>query len=184
MSEQESSLKNLFLLAKQKQENLDLLDPRSNEFSDTQQSAIKAFEESRELVSQMALYSVNEEIEDVSTLDVQCELSPWFRPQLCWHSNRYLAIDYLLAELLLRSYHQDRLTQLKQASELLESFLTRLDQYDILTKTDRRLLERYQANRKSFSVVSSTNPEERRNTKVARFQEEKALKAKLKVWFF
>lgn len=83
MSEQESSLKNLFLLAKQKQENLDLLDPRSNEFSDTQQSAIKAFEESRELVSQMALYSVNEEIEDVSTLDVQCELSPWFRPQLC-----------------------------------------------------------------------------------------------------
>jgi hypothetical protein len=96
-------------------------------------------------------------------------------------ANRYLAVDYLLAELLLRSYSGDRLSQLKHASELLGSFLTVLDQYDLLSKADQKLYERYQDNKQSFSVVTTSNVEERRNTKVARFREEKALKEKLRV---
>ena len=95
--------------------------------------------------------------------------------------HRYLAVDCLLAEMLLKSYHGDRQQTLRQASGLCDSFLTRLEQYSILSGGDKKLYEQFQENPTSFTLAASTNAEERRRVKVARFQEEKALKTRLEV---
>ena len=98
--------------------------------------------------------------------------------------DRYLSVDYLLAELLLRTYGSSRQTLLQEASELLESFLTQLDTYELLSKQNKQLLEMYQEDRKKFQLASLTDAAERRRIKVARFQEDKGLKTKLEVWEF
>jgi hypothetical protein len=71
MGERESTLNELFLSAKNKQEQLELFDPRSDDFDQTQRSAIKALEDCRELIAQIALYSTNEEVDDISTQNLQ-----------------------------------------------------------------------------------------------------------------
>jgi immunoglobulin-binding protein 1 len=64
---------------------------------------------------------------------------------------------------------------------LFEDFLSRLDNYGILSAENRKLYERFMEDRLSFQLASSANAEERRKVKVARFQQEKSLKAKLEV---
>jgi immunoglobulin-binding protein 1 len=93
-----------------------------------------------------------------------------------------LGVDYLLAELILKTYGANRQKLLQRASTLLEDFLTRLDAYELLSKQNKQLLEQYQANEKAFQLASTKDATERRRIKVARFQEEKALKAKLEVF--
>ena len=97
------------------------------------------------------------------------------------NSHRYFAVDHLLAEMLLKSYDGDRRQTLHQASRLYDSFLTRLDQYNILSTNDKKLYDQFQESQASFALAASTNAEERRRVKVARFQEEKALKTRLEV---
>jgi immunoglobulin-binding protein 1 len=98
--------------------------------------------------------------------------------------DRYLGVDYLLAELLVRTYGSNRQKLLQQASWLFESYLTRLDSYELLSKHNKKLLDQYQDDRKAFQLASATDAAERRRVKVARFQEEKALKSKLEVLGF
>jgi len=86
-----------------------------------------------------------------------------------------------LAELLTKSYGEDRKSSLRESSQLLEDFLTRLDQYALLNGSDRKLYERYLEQRSTFRIISSSNPEEKRKIKIGRFQEERALKQKLEV---
>ena len=95
--------------------------------------------------------------------------------------HRYLAVEYLLGELLLKSYDGDRRRSLREASRLLDGFLTRLDQYDILSASDKKVYEQFQESPNSFTLAASNNAEERRRVKVARFQEEKVLKTRLEV---
>lgn len=95
---------------------------------------------------------------------------------------RYLGVDYLLAELLLRSYDSNRQKLLQEASDLLEGFLRRLDTYELLSKQNKQLLDQYQDNPKTFQLASVADAAERRRIKVARFQEEKGLKTKLEVF--
>lgn len=95
--------------------------------------------------------------------------------------DRYLSVDYVLAGLLLKKYGSNRQKLLQQASSLLESFLSRLDSYELLSSQNRRLLDQYQEDRKNFHLASTTDAAERRRVKVARFQEEKSLKTKLEV---
>lgn len=83
--------------------------------------------------------------------------------------------------MLLKSYDADRRQTLGKASGLLDGFLTRLDQYAILSASDKRLYEQFQESPSSFTLAASTNVEERRRVKVTRFQEEKALKTRLEV---
>lgn len=90
-------------------------------------------------------------------------------------------MNYLLAELLLRTYGFNRQKLLQQASELLEDFLTGLESYELLSKQNKKLLDQYQNNRKEFQLAATADPAERRRIKVARFQEEKGLKTKLEV---
>jgi TAP42-like family. len=63
---------------------------------------------------------------------------------------RYLTVDYLLAELLQRSYSSDRETLLRRALEYYESFLSRLDDYDLLSPNEKILYERYSENPSAF----------------------------------
>jgi immunoglobulin-binding protein 1 len=83
--------------------------------------------------------------------------------------------------MLLKSYDGDRHQTLGKASRLLDGFLTRLDQYNILSASDKKLYEQFQDSPTTFTLATSTNMEERRRVKVARFQEEKALKTRLEV---
>ena len=87
----------------------------------------------------------------------------------------------MLAELLLRSYGSDRSKTLQHVQQLFEIFLSRLDTYGIMSAENRKLHERFLENRSSFHLASSTDAEERRKVKVARFQQEKSIKAKLEV---
>jgi hypothetical protein len=162
----EPSLKELFNRTKTQQDDLDNLEPQSAAFSATLASLSQSLERCRELIQQLALFSPNEEVEDIATQDLQ-----------------YLTVDFTLAEVKARSYGNgvDRRESLQQSSRLLESFLTRLDHYGLLNASDRTLYERYLEQRNSFRVISTTNPEEKRKIKINRFQEEKALKQKLDV---
>ena len=163
-STSEKSLPDLFNSAKAKQDSLDEHENRSATFQDILQIAIQELQQCSQLLEQLSLFSINEELEDVSTRNLQ-----------------YLTVPYLLSELLLRSYDDRRLTSLGRASQLLEDFLTRLDHYRMLSKSDQGLFERFIQQRKSFSVISSSSPDEKRRIKIARFQEEKALRQKLQV---
>ncbi len=87
----------------------------------------------------------------------------------------------MLAEMQTRSYGNNRKSSLQESAQLLEDFLSRLDEYGLLSHEDRQLYERYLESRTSFRVVSSSDPEEKRKIKIRRFQEEKSLKQKLEV---
>ncbi|EXJ63506.1 uncharacterized protein A1O5_11555 [Cladophialophora psammophila CBS 110553] len=162
MDTPEPSLRVLFHQAKKQQEGLDSLDPRSADFKHALQSIIDNLEQCRNLIRDLSLFSTNEEVEDISTQDLQ-----------------YLTVDCLLAEVKIKGYGEHRQVSLQDAAELFEHFLTRLDQYGLLGTSDRKLYERYLEQRSSFRIVSSNSPEEKRRIKISRFQEEKSLKQKL-----
>lgn len=164
MAEQDKSLSNLFKKAKSDQDELDPLDPRSDDFKSLLQSCISSLKQCQDLIDRLALFSPNEELEDIATNNIQ-----------------YLGVDYILAELAMKSYSTNRKSQLNEASELLENFLTRLDEYNLLTPPDTRMLQSYKADREHFRMVSDTvGLEAKRNIKIKRFQEEKQLKSRLK----
>lgn len=164
--ENEQSLSSLFQTAKNNQEDLDTLDPRSEGFKTLLRSTISTLQTCSRLVDQLALYSTNEDPDDISTFNIQ-----------------YLGIDYLLSELTMRSYSTtDRVAQVNTASELLEQFLTRLDEYCLLSASDKKLLESYKDDRTHFRIIGdNAGMEAKRNSKIKRFQEEKALKSRLKL---
>ena len=95
--------------------------------------------------------------------------------------NRYLLIEYYLAELILNDSVSSRRAVLQRAQGAYERYLTFLDTYRMLSKSDRRLYERYIEDRDQFSLVSSNDPSARRDTKIARYKQEKELKLKLEV---
>ncbi|KAJ9496532.1 Type 2A phosphatase-associated protein 42 [Exophiala xenobiotica] len=178
MEASEPNLKDLYKEARTRQEELDSLDPRSSAYKDSLQSIIDNLERCRRLIQQLSLFSPNEEVEDISTHDLQCTPRSFGMDSLLTKC-RYLTVDYNLAEMRTKAYGGDRQSLLRESSALLESFLTRVDQYRLLSPSDHKLYERFLEQRSTFRIVSSTNPEEKRKIKIARFQEEKSLKQKL-----
>ncbi|KAK5078088.1 Type 2A phosphatase-associated protein 42 [Lithohypha guttulata] len=166
MAESEASLSDLFKQAKSDQNDLDNLDPRSDDFKALLASCLSTLQQCSQLVDRLALFSSNEDIDDVSTSDI-----------------RYLGIDYLLAELTMRSYSPtDRKVQLDEASQMFERVVTRLDEYSLLRAASKKLLEAYKDGPRTFRIVPETaGMEAKRNTKIRRFQEEKELKARLQL---
>ena len=165
MSEQQDrSLKAAFASAKLHQKDIESLDPRSDTAKEAVRSTITDLEQCQKLLQTASIFSRNEDLEDITTESLQ-----------------YLTVEYLLAELLLRTYDSDRLAALRRSSQLLEAFLERLDHYGMLSKSDTELYERYTESRASFSLLATSNLEDKRRLKVARFQQEKALKQKLEV---
>lgn len=115
-------------------------------------------------MAQLHLFSSNETVDDISDGDL-----------------KYLLLDYYLAELILKKIGNDRKDNLQQARHHYESFLRLLDNYRILSKEDEKLLETYTENPKTFSTTSITSGSTRRAAKIARYKQEKELKAILQV---
>lgn len=67
----EPSLRELFKDAKKSQDELEGLDPRSGHFKSTLQSILDKLQRCRKLIQQLSLFSTNEEVEDISTQDLQ-----------------------------------------------------------------------------------------------------------------
>jgi immunoglobulin-binding protein 1 len=157
------SLRAVYSEARSKRDQLDNLEPRSGIFEDTLQGTLQDLARCQKMIQDLSIFSPNEELEDLSTQSIQ-----------------YLTVDYLIAELLQKSYDNNRLAALRKISNLLHNFLVRLDQYSMLSTDNRKLFERYQETKERFDLLPA-NPEERRKTKIKRFKEEKDLKVKLEV---
>jgi immunoglobulin-binding protein 1 len=68
-----SSLRELFSSARGKQEELEA---GTAVYQETLQSAISAYEECGQLIAKLAIFSPNEEVEDISTQDLQYPSTP------------------------------------------------------------------------------------------------------------
>lgn len=95
-----------------------------------------------------------------------------------------MTISYHLAELVQKVSATDvrvRKENLLRARGFYERFLKLLDSYDLLGKADGKLWETYVEDKNNFSTASTRDAAARRETKIARFREEKELKRKLEV---
>ncbi|KAL2006179.1 hypothetical protein VTN00DRAFT_9833 [Thermoascus crustaceus] len=163
MAENSQNLQTLFATAKQEKQSLESsLETNTDSYRSQVNETIAKFEECQRLIGQLSLFSPNESLEDIATGDLQ-----------------YLTVDYLLADLLQRSHNANRETVLRRSLEEYEKYLTRLDDYGLLSPADKKLYERYLENPSSFTLASMNDPAARREVKVARFREEKDLKQKL-----
>ncbi|KAF2152571.1 type 2A phosphatase-associated protein 42 [Myriangium duriaei CBS 260.36] len=166
MTDQSTSLGSLFVSSENKRRKLDQL-PSANtpEYQDLLEAAISEYTECLKVADRVSLFSPNETLDDVSTNDIQ-----------------YFLISFYLAALYTRRSGGDRKEDLRQAQSWYMSFLKQLDSYDLLGKDNFTLLERFQEAPDKFSIVSSSDPAARRETKIRRFKEEKDLKQRLEYW--
>ncbi|KAF2838658.1 type 2A phosphatase-associated protein 42 [Patellaria atrata CBS 101060] len=163
MAEESRSLRNYFLEAESKRRDLEFSwDTNTSTFQEKLTSAITTYEQCLKAADQISLFSSNETLDDISSNDLQ-----------------YLIIEFHLAELVLKITGGDRKSYLNRSRTHLERFLKRLDSYDILSKTDSRLYQKYEDAPDAFSTASTTDAAARRDIKIARFREEKELKKKL-----
>lgn len=81
----------------------------------------------------------------------------------------------------MRLIHDERKSILQQAAKSFENFINLLDSYRILPANEVKTYERYQENPTSFSTAVSADAAVRRQTKIARFKEEKSLKDRVEV---
>lgn len=95
-----------------------------------------------------------------------------------------MLINYHLAELVLKRADKDRKSTIQTAREAYERYINLLDQYDLLSVSEKKLYERYTSSPTTFSTISTSNPERRRDAKIANFKLEKELKGKLEVHIY
>lgn len=77
--------------------------------------------------------------------------------------------------------NKDRKNVLARAREAYERYLNLLDQYEILTSSEKKLYQDYLESPTTFATISTTDPNARRGAKIANFKQEKELKKKLEV---
>ncbi|EGP84474.1 unnamed protein product [Zymoseptoria tritici ST99CH_1A5] len=164
MAEEQRSLRAVYEDAESKRNTIESsFDSNSSDFQDNLLAAIKLYEQCLQIADQISLFSPNESLEDISSVDLQ-----------------YLLLNYRIAELILRiNSREQRKANIERGQRSYEKFLKQLDNYDILTKDDARLLEQYLDSPTTFSVASTADAAARRDTKIKRFKEEKALRQKL-----
>ncbi|EGC44583.1 TapA protein [Histoplasma capsulatum var. duboisii H88] len=138
------------------------LDSPSSENTPALSEVIAEFEDCQRRIAQLSLFSTNESLDDITTGDLQ-----------------YLTTDYVLADLLQRSYDTDRVKALQRSRDEYEKYLERLDQYGLLSLEDKKLYERYTENPRSFSLCPLNDAVARRNIKISRYRDEKELKQQL-----
>ena len=163
MADESRSLRSVYNEAEQKRSTIESsYDSNSTAFQENLLSAIKLYEQCLSIADQISLFSPNESLEDIGTADLQ-----------------YLLLSYRVAEMVLRINGRERKANLQRAQRSYERHLKQLDNYDMLGSGEAALLERYQEAPNTFSTASTTDPTARRNAKIMRFKEEKALKQKL-----
>ena len=164
MTEPETNIRSLFSRAKALRVQLDSLESNSEDYQDSLRSAISALKQCRMLAEKLSLFSSNETEDDIPSSDLQ-----------------YLSVDYFLGDLIPKQITVDRKTLLHEAQDAYGQYLHRLDRYDMLSKSDRKVYEKWQDNRDTFSVLTGSDASKKRETKVARFRQEKELTQKLEV---
>ncbi|WPH04699.1 Hypothetical protein R9X50_00759200 [Acrodontium crateriforme] len=164
MAEQGRSLRTVYEEAEQRRSTVEnSYDSNSDAFQDNLVAAIKLYEQCLDIADQISLFSPNESLEDISTSDIQ-----------------YLLLNYHIAELVLRiNTREQRKANLERAQKSYEGYLKQLDNYDMLSKEDAALFESYEDSPNTFTTASTSDPAAKRETKIRRFKEEKALKQKL-----
>ncbi|KAJ6133996.1 hypothetical protein N7523_000318 [Penicillium sp. IBT 18751x] len=161
--EESQSLRSLFQSARDDKTELETRgDTNTEAYRDAVNATIAKFHECQRQISILSLFSSNESLDDVSTGDIP-----------------YMTLEYHLAELVQRGPTSDREAVLRRALEQYETFITRLDEYELLTEGDKKLLEQYMANPSTFTLAPMSDAAARRDVKVKRFREEKELKQKL-----
>ncbi|KAL8832794.1 MAG: hypothetical protein Q9170_004739 [Blastenia crenularia] len=161
--DQQSSLRSLFTTANNQRHKLAAIpDSSSSTYQDNLRSAIAVFNECRQLTERLAVLSPNETEDDIPSGDLQ-----------------FLLIDHFLGELIKGDNSKDRKSVLQQAKIAYERYLKLLDNYDMLSKADNDLYQRYLSDRNDFSLLSTSDPTGRRNTKISRYKHEQELKLKL-----
>ncbi|KAI9862091.1 MAG: hypothetical protein M1813_004866 [Trichoglossum hirsutum] len=157
------NLRTLFASAEAQRKQLEsAIETSSSAYQKSLGVVIATYDECRRFADDVSLFSPNETIDDVPSGDLQ-----------------YMVTNYYLAELITRDNTSDRMSVLRQAREAYEKYLHLLESYDILSNSDIKLFERYRDDRDSFSTASTTDAAARRETKIARFKEEKEMKQKL-----
>ena len=164
MSDSESSLRDLFDAAKDFTKSLEKLESNSQSYQDKLRSAITTFERCQEVADQISLFSPNETVDDISSTDL-----------------RYLTIDFWLGTLCARQQSSERKSALQQSQSAYDRYLGRLDDYELLSKDDKKRYERFQEDRATFSLLGTGDATQRRNAKIARYKQEKQLKQQLEV---
>ncbi|KAI9847077.1 MAG: hypothetical protein M1837_003195 [Sclerophora amabilis] len=163
MAESTQDIRSLFKNAEDGRRSLDSsFDTNSSSYQDNVVATIATFEECRILASRLSLFSPNETVDDISS-----------------GSLPYLLIDFHIAELTLRHNLSHRERILHRAREAFERYLERLESYSLLSWDERKLFEQYTEDPDAFSTASKRDAAIRRDTKIARFREEKELKKKL-----
>lgn len=94
-------------------------------------------------------------------------------------ASRYLSIQYLLGEALVKKIEPERAQVLRQAQAAFARFLGLLDDYRLLSRPDVELLERFSEDRNHFELVVTKDAALRRDAKISRFRDVKELKLKL-----
>ncbi|KAK3678101.1 Type 2A phosphatase-associated protein 42 [Recurvomyces mirabilis] len=164
MAEEQRSLRSVYEDAEQKRSSLDgYSSSNSSAFQENLIVALQLFEECVSIADRISLFSPNETLEDIATADLP-----------------YLLLNYRIAELVLRvNGYENRKANILQAQKRYERFLKQLDNYDLLIKDDAALFEQYHEAPNTFSTASTTDAAARRDAKIRRFKDEKALKQKL-----
>ena len=70
---------------------------------------------------------------------------------------------------------------MERAREAFERYLGLLDNYGLLSKSDKELHERFLENKNEFALLSVSDLTARREAKISRFKQEQELKLKLEV---
>ncbi|KAI9832202.1 MAG: hypothetical protein M1826_002206 [Phylliscum demangeonii] len=104
--------------------------------------------------------------------------SPAWTAALTWR-NRYLLIEYHIAELVSRLSTPNRNAALTVAQVSYEKYLRGLQAYDVLSDQDQKMYDQYLENPQTFSTASTTDLAARRQAKIERFRREKEWKQKL-----
>jgi immunoglobulin-binding protein 1 len=178
------NLRTLFASAEAQRKQLEsAIETSSSAYQKSLGVVIATYDECRRFADDVSLFSPNETIDDVPSGDLQygSHLSGSCKALLLTSGKRYMVTNYYLAELITRDNTSDRMSVLRQAREAYEKYLHLLESYDILSNSDIKLFERYRDDRDSFSTASTTDAAARRETKIARFKEEKEMKQKLEV---
>ncbi|KAF8891249.1 TAP42-like protein [Infundibulicybe gibba] len=109
-------------------------------------------------INELALFSANEHLEDISTRDLV-----------------YLLVPYVVAEVqgrLRTNERVERLRSLDKTKAYLQEFLSYLDNYEIIPEDERVLYTR---------PSLTTDPARRRETKIKQYKKEKELQTRIEV---
>ncbi|KAI2607258.1 type 2A phosphatase-associated protein 42 [Hypoxylon fragiforme] len=166
MSEEPKTLKAVFQAAELKRTALErTYESNSPTYHEDLSQALELYQQCIQIINKVSLFSPNESLEDIATSDIP-----------------YLLVNYHIAELLQRvsiSSVLQRKAQLNTTRNAFEKFLHLLDNYSMLSQSDKKLFIRYNEDPDNFSTISATDPAARRNAKISDFKAAKEMKNKL-----